>query len=132
MVGCASSLVMQRRRALLLIVLFAAIYYVVRVAIFYAGVWGNMAFEEEQSALVEDFVLYSFLAIGVVGLAFLPGVYLQKPWGFWGTVAVGAYTVAFDLWALVAVQASAGAGIIPAGVITGYLVLTRSEFLGRR
>lgn len=122
---------MERKKViLLLVVLFAALYYVVRVAIFYAGVSGDMAFEEGQSALVEAFVLYSFLAIGVAGLALLPGLYLGRAWGFWGTAAVSVYTIAFDLWALVAVQSSAGAGVVPAGVVLGYLVLTRRERLG--
>lgn len=114
---------------LVLVLLFAAVYYAARVAIFYAGVSGDMSFEEEQSALVEDFVLYSFLAIGVLGLLLLPGLYLQRAWGLWGTLAVSAYTVVFDLWAYIEVQASAGAGVIPAAVIAGYLVLTRRDYV---
>lgn len=122
---------MERKRVLLLLLLlFAALYYAVRVAIFYAGVSGDMSFEEDQSALVEAFVLYSFLAIGVAGLLLLPGVYLHRPWGFWGTVVVSAYTIIFDLWALAAVQASAGAGVVPAAAIAGYLLLARRDFLG--
>ena len=120
-----------KRVVLVLVVLFAALYYAVRVAIFYMSTTGSMEFEEEQSALVEAFVSYSFLAIGVAGLALLPGVYLLRPWGFWGTVAVGTYTVAFDVWALAAVQSSAAAGIVPAAVITGYLLLTRGDYIGR-
>lgn len=124
---------MNRRKILsLLIVLFAAIYYVGRIAIFYMGVSGEMSFEEEQSSFVENLVIYSFLCIGVAGLAFLPGVLLLRSWGFWGTFGVGLYTIAFDLWAFVAVQASAGAGIIPAAVITGYIVITRRDYLGPR
>ncbi|MEW5747605.1 MAG: hypothetical protein AB1793_02285 [Candidatus Thermoplasmatota archaeon] len=123
---------MERKRVfLVLVVLFAALYYAVRVAIFYMSTTGDMQFEEEQSALVEAFVSYSFLAIGVAGLALLPGVYLLRPWGFWGTVAVGAYTVAFDAWALAAVQPSAAAGMVPAAVITAFLLLTRGDYLGK-
>lgn len=121
---------MERKRLLFLIVLlFSALYYVVRIAIFYAGLSGSMEFEEPQTEMVEGMVLFSFLAIGVVGLAMLPGLYLGKHWAFWGTVAVSAYTVVFDLWAFLMVQSSAGAGIIPAGVILGYLVYTRKEYL---
>lgn len=112
-----------------IVALFAAAYYAGRLAIFYAGVTGSMEFEEEQSDLVFNLVTYSFLAIGVVGLLALPGVYTMKPWGFWGTMGVCAYTVAFDLWALVLVQPSAAAGIIPAAVIAGYLVITRRDYL---
>jgi hypothetical protein len=112
-----------------IVVLLAAAYYMGRLAIFYAGVTGSIEFEEEQSDLVFDFVTYSFLAIGVVGLMALPGVYMTKPWGFWATRGVCAYTVAFDLWALALVQPSAAAGIIPAAVIAGYLVITRRDHL---
>ena len=129
----ADSGTMERRKVLLLlVVLFAALYYVVRVAIFYMSATGSMEFEEPQSELVEAFVSYSFLAIGVAGLLLLPGVYLLRPWGFSGTVAVSVYTIAFDVWALVAVQSSAGAGIIPAAVITGWLLLTRRDYLACR
>jgi hypothetical protein len=87
-----------------------------------------MEFEEAQSALVEDVVSYSFLAIGAVGLMLLPGVYLLKPWGFWGTIAVSVFTMFFDIWAFAAVQASAGAGVFPAGAMIGYLLFTRNDF----
>lgn len=121
---------MERKTAFLtLVMLFAAVYYVARVAIFYLGVTGSMEFEEEQSAIVEAIVIYSFLAIGVAGLLTLPGVYLRRPWGFWGTMVVSAYTVVFDLWAFVAVQPSAGAGVIPAAVIAVSLVLVRKDLI---
>jgi hypothetical protein len=124
---------MERKRMLLvLVVLSAALYYAMRLAIFYVSMSGNMEFAEEQSALVKDFVDYSFLAIGVLGLLMLPGVYLLKPWGFWGTVAVSAYSIAFDLWAFLMVQSSAAMGIIPAAVILGYLLMTSHDYLGER
>jgi len=116
----------------LLVVGFAALYYIGRVAIFYAGATGNKAFEEEQSQLVENVVSFSFLAIGAFGLLMLPGVYLKKLWGFWGTIAVSAYTIAFDVWAFAMVQSSAAAGVIPACIILGYLFLTRKDFLSPR
>jgi uncharacterized membrane protein len=112
-----------------LIVFFAAVYYFIRIGIFYLSTTGEIAFEEKQSQLVEDVVSFSFLIIGAAGLLLLPGVYLLKPWGFWGTIAVSAYTIAFDVWAWVVVQSSAAAGIIPAAVVMGYLLLTRHEYL---
>ena len=123
----------MNRRALLtlLVMLFAAVYYVSRIAIGLMGLSGEMSFEEEQSDLVEGVVVASFLAIGVAGLLLLPGVHLRRPWGLWGTVAVGLYTIAFDAWALAAVQSSAGAGIVPAAFVTGYLLLIRGEFTGK-
>ncbi len=118
-----------KRIVLFLVLLFAIVYYAVRIAIFYAGSTGSMEFEREQSQLVENIVSFSFLAIGVLGLAMLPGVYLSRPWGFWGTIAVNVYTVVFDVWAAVVVQSSAAAGIIPAGVLLGYLLLMRKDLL---
>lgn len=121
---------MQFKKVLLvLMVLFATVYYVARVGIFYLGITGEMDFEEEQSALVEAVVLYSFLSIGVAGLLLLPGVFLQKPWGFWGTVAISVYTIVFDVWAYAAIQSSAAAGVIPAAVLLIYLVLSRKDFM---
>jgi hypothetical protein len=121
--------VKKKRALLLLVVLFAVVYYLARIAIFLAVISGTGGFEEEQSAQVENLVKFSFLGIGVLGLLMLPGVYLMKLWGFWGTIAVSAYTIAFDLWAFVSVQSSAGAGIIPAGVLMAYLLLTRKDFI---
>lgn len=122
-------LAMERKRILLgLVVVFAAVYYVARIAIFYAGQTGTMEFEEEQSESVESIVLYSFLSIGVVGLVLLPGVYARRPWGMLGTLAVCVYTIVFDTWAAIAVQSSAAAGIVPAAIIGGYLALSRKDF----
>ena len=121
---------MDRKRVLLLLlVLFALVYYIARIAIFLAVNSGTGGFEEEQSALVVDFVKVSFLVIGIVGLLMLPGLFLMKPWGFWGSVAVSAYTIAFDAWAFFTVQSSAAAGIIPAGIILGYLIFMRKNHL---
>lgn len=123
---------MERKRLLLvLVVVFAALYYIARIVIFYAGQTGSMEFEEEQSGLAEGLVVYSFLAIGVLGLVLLPGVYLRRPWGLLGTMAVSAYTVVFDAWAAIAVQSSAAAGMIPAAAIAGYLLLARKDFTGK-
>lgn len=124
---------MQGKKPLLvLVVAFAALYYAGRIGIFYLAITGEMAFEEEQSDVVENIVAASFLAIGAAGLLFLPGVWLEKPWGFWGTIAVSSYTIAFDVWALLFVQSSASAGIIPAAVILIFLLLTRNDYSPRK
>jgi len=79
-----------KRDIKVLIVLFVAVWYAARVGIFYVGTTGEMQFEEERSQLVDNIVTLSFLAIGVAGLITLPGVYLLKPWGLWGTIAISA------------------------------------------
>jgi hypothetical protein len=117
-----------KKIVMMLILLFAAIYYLARIGIFYLGLSGEMNFEEEQSELVEGAVLYSFLAIGVIGLIMLPGLYLGRSWGFWGTIVVSLYTIVFDTWAYAMVQVSAAAGVIPASVLLAYLVLTRKDW----
>jgi hypothetical protein len=54
----------------------------------------------------------------------------MRPWGFWGTVAISAYTIAFDIWGLAAIAPSAAAGIIPAVVLIVYLILMKDAYLG--
>jgi hypothetical protein len=119
---------MDKKKALRnLVLLFSALYYIGRIAIFGSGVQGNMEFEEEQSELIENVVLYSFLVIGVLGLVMLPGLYAEKKWGFYGTVGICLYTIAFDIWAATLVQPSAAAGIIPAAIIMVYLLVFRKD-----
>ncbi|HEX7391414.1 MAG TPA: hypothetical protein VF374_00485 [Thermoplasmata archaeon] len=122
----------KKRVRAALVVLFASIYYIARIALSYADMTGSMEFETEQSELVEAIVIFSFLAIGVLGLLTLSGVYLAKPWGYWGTMAVSAYTIVFDIWAFLAVQSSAIAGVIPPAVLTGYLLVARRSHSGRQ
>ncbi|MEM4276608.1 MAG: hypothetical protein QXQ13_03855 [Thermoplasmata archaeon] len=122
----------RKKIVLTLVTLFAAVYYAARLAVFYASLSGDMEFESEQSAAVEALVVYSFLAIGISGLVMLPGMYKCRPWGFWGTLAVSVYTIGFDLWAFATVQSSAAMGILPAAIISAYLVATRKQFIGGR
>ena len=128
-VGCSQGFVQRKRISLVLVVVFAALYYIGRVAIFYSGATGNMEYEQPQSVLVENVVSYSFLAIGVIGLLMLPGVFFYKQCGFWGTIAVSAYTIVFDIWAFLLVQSSAAIGIVPAALVMGCLFLMRRDFL---
>ena len=115
-----------------LTLLFAAVYYFARLGLFYAGVTGTVDFDVEVSSLTRDVVNYSCLAIGAFGFLFLLGIYLAKPWGFWGTIAVSLYTIAFDAWAVATIQPSAALGMIPGAVLIAYLLLTRRGYLGAR
>ncbi len=125
---------MKGKRVLfVLIVLFMIVYYIARIAIFGVTLLGDMGgLEHEQSELVEAMISYSFLGIGVLGFVFLPGVVIHRYWGFYGTVAVSLYTIAWDVWAAIWVQSSAAIGIAPAAIILGYLFVTRMEFLSPR
>ena len=121
---------MDRKRVFFILVLvFAAVYYLGRLGIFYVASTETDGFEVEVSGLERAVVEFSFLLIGVVGLALLPGLYLKKTWGFWGTIALSIYTIVFDVWAWIAIQPSAAAGIIPAVILIGYLLLVRNEFI---
>ncbi len=120
-----------KRIVFVLFLLFCVVYYIARVSIFtWSSSLGTDAFEHEVSELSVAIVSYSFLMIGVLGFIFLAGIVLHKPWGFWGTIAVSAYTVAWDIWAAIWVQSSAAIGIAPAIIIMGYLLLYRKDFLG--
>lgn len=119
----------KKRTLSLLLILFAALYYIVRIIIFFASVTGSMGFEEEQSSLVHDFVRLSFLAIGALGLLVLPGVHRRQLWGYWGTLAISVYTIVFDIWAFFAIQSSAIAGVIPAAILVGYVLVTGRQIL---
>ncbi len=112
-----------------LFLLFCVVYYIARLAVFAMALGSTNSLEHEISQLAENIVFGSFLAIGAIGLALLPGVALYRPWGFWGTVALSLYTVAWDIWAAVWVQSSAAIGIAPAVIIMGYLLLYRKDFL---
>ena len=116
--------------AFVIFLLFCAVYYIARLAVFAMALGGTNSFEHEVSKLAGQIVLGSFLGIGVVGFALLPGVALHKPWGFWGTVVLSVYTVAWDVWAAVWVQSSAAIGIAPAAIIMVYLLLYRKDYLG--
>jgi len=109
--------------------LFCVVYYIARLAVYAMALSGTQSFEHEVSDLAEAIVFYSFLGIGVIGFALLPGVALRKWWGFWGTMLLSAYTVVWDVWAAIWVQSSAAIGIAPAAIIMGYLLLYRKDFL---
>ena len=110
--------------------LFCVVYYVARLAVYAMSLSGTNSLEHEVSPLAEAIVIYSFLGIGVIGFALLPGIALHKWWGLWGTVLLSAYTVVWDIWAAIWVQSSAAIGIIPAAIIMAYLLLYRKDFLG--
>ncbi len=121
---------MKARNVLfVLLLLFMAVYYVARIVIGVTAIQNEQGFEREVSELAKDIVAGSFLGIGILGFALMPGVVLHRWWGFWGTVLLSAYTVAWDVWAAIWVQSSAAIGIVPAVIIGGYLAVTRRDYL---
>lgn len=118
-----------RGKAFVLFLVLAAFYYLFRVALAAADLTGGLPLDVEPPAHVRNFLDLSELAIGVLGLAGVAGLYRTRRWGYWTTVALSAYTIAFDGWSAVAVQASAAMGIIPPVLIMAYLYASRSMFL---
>lgn len=115
-----------------LFLLFILAYNLFRVALFAMTQTGGITTDHPLDPLVNAIVVYSELAIGIVGLAAVPGLVRFKAWGFWTTAAVNAYAIVFDAVAAVGVQLSAAGGVIPPVVILLVLVLFRSRFFPGR
>ncbi len=111
-----------------LFLLFVLAYNVFRVALFAMTQTGAVKADRPLDALTNGIIVYSELAIGGVGLAAAPGLVWSKPWGFWATVGVSAYAVAFDAVSAAVVQLSAAGGVIPPVLILLGLVLFRHRF----
>lgn len=70
-----------------------------------------------------------FSILGVAGVATSFGLALGKTWGLYGTVAFSVLTIAFDVWAMVAVQFTAVFGLVLPAVFIVYLVLRKDRVL---
>lgn len=114
-----------RRRGFVAFLLLASLYYLFSIGLYVAESTGGLALDIEPSPVVRSFLAYSEFQIGAIGLIGIVGLALTRRWGFWITMAVSAYTIAFDGWSAVAVQASAAAGIIPPILFIGYLYADR-------
>lgn len=122
----------QRPKGFIFVLLLVAFYYLMRIVLFLASVTGNISFEKEQPSLVVLFVEYSMLFIGALGFIGLYLMLKKKSIGFWITVAICLYTIAFDALCAFAVQSSAIAGLIIPIFLIVYLAIHRSTFLPQR
>jgi uncharacterized membrane protein (DUF2068 family) len=84
------------------------------------------------SSGITDLILIMFLVIGVLGIITSMGIWMMRVWGFWGTMLLSAGTIAFDIWAAVAVQSSAVLGLVLPVLFISYLYARREKFLGRK
>ena len=107
---------------------FILAYNLFRVALFAMTQTGTVTTDHPLDPAVDAVVEYSELAIGLAGLAAVPGLVRSASWGFWATVAVNAYAIVFDAASAVGVQASAAGGVVPPVVILVLLVLFRRRF----
>ena len=75
--------------------------------------------------VVEQNLTVMFLALGLLGFIAVPGLVMQKDWGFQMTLAVSLATIGFDVWALT-LQFTAALGFIVPAVMLIYLAKRRS------
>ncbi|TFG56939.1 MAG: DUF2127 domain-containing protein [Methanomassiliicoccus sp.] len=73
------------------------------------------------------FINIMFFVLGILGLLTAFGLWTEKRWGYLGTIALSLVTIAFDVWAVLAVQSSAAFGIVFPVVFIVYLALIRHD-----
>ena len=119
----------SRRWPFAFFMIFVLAYNLFRVALFAMTQTGAVKPDHPLDALTNGLIVSSELAIGLVGLAAVPGLVGAKSWGFWVTVAVNAYAIVFDAVSAVVVQPSAAGGVIPPVVILLGLLVFRRRFV---
>ncbi len=122
-----------RQWAFAIFLLFLVGYNVFRVALFAMTQNGSVKPDHPLDPTTNAIVVYSELAIGVVGLIAVPGLIWPRPWGFWLTAEVSVYAILFDAVSAVMVQPSAAGGIVPPAIILVALLLAfRGRFFPQR
>ncbi len=121
-----------RRWPFAVFLLFVLAYNLFRVALYAMTQTGAVKPDHPLDSLVNAAVVYSELAIGVVGLLAIPGLARSRPWGFWLTVGVNVYAIVFDTASAVGVQLSAAGGVIPPVIVLLVLVALRHRFFRTR
>jgi len=74
------------------------------------------------------FIDVMFLFLGLSGVVLTYGLLIGKRWGYAGTIGISAFTIVFDVWAMIAVQPTALLGLVLPAVFIVYLVMRRNEF----
>jgi hypothetical protein len=74
---------------------------------------------------VEQTLTVMFLALGVLGFIAVPGLAMQKDWGFQVTFTVSLATIGFDVWGLT-IQFTAALGFIVPAAMLVYLAIRKS------
>jgi|GEM_PF-723430 len=72
-----------------------------------------------------------FLLLGVLGIVAAVCLLAERAWGLYGTVALSLVTIAYDAWAIVAIQPTAVLGIVLPVAFTVYLLMRRERILPR-
>lgn len=64
-----------------------------------------------------------FVLLGTIGIITAAGLIAGKQWGVYGTIALSIVTIAYDAWAMAAIQCTAFMGMILPAIFIGYLVI---------
>ena len=122
------SFIGNRRKGLMAVIVLALIQSAMRFGILgavLANGWPGTEHAVSTEAAV--FIDAMFLLLGVGGVVLTYGLLTGKRWGYTGTIGISAVTIAFDLWAIFAVQPTALLGLVLPAVFIVYLVLVRAD-----
>lgn len=100
-------------RRILAVGTLGAVESLLRVFFYYEAVFaGVQLLQPMPPASIMNTVNSVNLLLGLAGLVFVAGLLLSTSWGFWGTVAVSAATIAFDAVSSAALSFTAFAGLV--------------------
>ena len=119
----------KKNRTLTIICLLAAIQSALRMGL--VGLIMNSGFPATEKYVTPDvqaYITVMFAALGVLGFVLTYALYRRTAVGYYGTIALSAVTIAFDIWAIMAIQPTPVLGIILPVVFIVYLVLRRKDF----
>jgi hypothetical protein len=89
---------------------------------------GWPATDHSVSSEMALFIDVMFLFLGIAGVVLTYGLLTGKRWGYNGTIGISAFTIVFDVWAIIAVQPTALLGLVLPAVFIVYLVVKKNEF----
>jgi len=122
-------MMVPKRKGLIIVCLMAAIQSIARFAIpLSISAAGGPVLENPVTDEVMMFINGTFYMLGLFGFITAYGLWTGRRWGYLGTLALSAVTIAFDAWAIATVQSSAAMGMVLPAVFIAYLLLIRRDF----
>jgi len=120
----------RRSRAILAVGILLILQSALRLFFYYDAVYaGVQLLQPMPPAATMNLVNSVNLALGLVGLALVPGLLLMTRWGFWGTVALSVLTIVFDGVSSATVSFTAFAGLILPVIFLALLLPRRAAVL---
>ena len=118
----------NRNKGLAILCALAIVQGLLRFAIPASALAGSgPELETPVSDMTLLFIHSMFVLIGAVGVASAYGLWNGRRWGWSGTIGISVVTIAFDVWAIAFVQASAALGLVLPAAFIIYLLRTRSR-----